>query len=172
MKYFSICLFIVIAPLAFSQNSPYTEVLNYYQTKQNFNGTVLVAKDGKIEFLQGIGIANRETNSKISKFSTFRIASMTKAFTAVLILQLYEKGKLDLKTPFGKYFPTYKGNAKNVATIENLLTYSSGIPDKMGNLGMKPYKKRLSLDDFINQYCSEDIVEKPGRKVSTAMWNI
>jgi CubicO group peptidase (beta-lactamase class C family) len=85
-------------PLAFSQNSPYTEVLNYYQTKQNFNGTVLVAKDGKIEFLQGIGIANRETNSKISNFSTFRIASMTKAFTAVLILQLYEKGKLDLKT--------------------------------------------------------------------------
>jgi hypothetical protein len=68
MKYFSICLFIVIAPLAFSQNSPYTEVLNYYQNKQNFNGTVLVAKDGKIEFLQGIGIANRETNSKISNF--------------------------------------------------------------------------------------------------------
>jgi hypothetical protein len=43
-------------------------VLNYYQTKQNFNGTVLVAKDGKIEFLQGIGIANRETNSKFLNF--------------------------------------------------------------------------------------------------------
>lgn len=164
MKYLSICLLILITSCTFGQQETFDEVLNYYQTKQNFNGMVLVAKGGKIEFLQGIGIANRETNSKISKFSTFRIASMTKAFTAVLILQLYEKGKLDLKTPFGKYFPTYNGNAKNVVTIENLLTHSSGIPDKIGNIGMQPYKKRLSLDDFINQYCSEDIVEKPGEK--------
>jgi hypothetical protein len=69
-----------------------------------------------------------------------------------------------LNVPFGKYFPSYKGNAKNVATIENLLTYSSGIPDKGAKLDMKPYEKRLKLDDFINQYCSEKIVDKPGEK--------
>jgi CubicO group peptidase (beta-lactamase class C family) len=164
MKYFSICLFIVIAPLAFSQNSPYTEVLNYYQTHQHFNGTVLVAKEGKIEFLDGTGLANRDSKAKITNNSTFRIASITKAFTAVLILQLYEKGKLELNVPFGKYFPSYKGNAKNVATIENLLTYSSGIPDKGAKLDMKPYEKQLKLDDFINLYCSEKIVDKPGEK--------
>jgi hypothetical protein len=89
---------------------------------------VLVAKDGKIEFLQGIGIANRETNSKISKFSTFRIASMTKAFTAVLILQLYEKGKLDLNS-FRQIFPDLQRQCKkcsNHRKFTNLQLRNSG----------------------------------------------
>ncbi|MCZ7391574.1 serine hydrolase domain-containing protein, partial [Klebsiella pneumoniae] len=88
--------------------------------------------------------------------------SITKTFTAVLILQLYEQGKIDLKTPFGKYYSNYAGNAKDRVTIEHLLTYSSGIPNGVNDLKMQPYKNPLSIDAFIDQYCSQNLEFTPG----------
>jgi CubicO group peptidase (beta-lactamase class C family) len=58
----------------------------------NFNGAVVVATDGKIDYLSGIRIADRQADIKIKVDSKFKIASITKTFTAVLILQ-HEQGK-------------------------------------------------------------------------------
>jgi len=164
MKYTLILLIFFKLNITFGQINHFTEVVEYYHTEKNFNGVILVATDGKIDYINGVGVANRQTGSKINSKTKFKIASITKAFTAVLILQLYQQGKIDLQTPFGKYFPTYKGNAKNSVTIENLLTYSSGIPDEIGKLEMETFKSPLTLDDYIDKYCSKDIVGTPGEK--------
>jgi CubicO group peptidase (beta-lactamase class C family) len=130
----------------------------------NFNGAVVVATDGKIDYLYGIGIADRQADIKIKVDSKFKIASITKTFTAVLILQLYEQGKIDLKATFGNYFPNYKGEAKSKVTIENLLTYSSGIPNLADQLEMKTYQLPVSIDEYIDKYCSDALETIPGTK--------
>jgi CubicO group peptidase (beta-lactamase class C family) len=142
----------------------FEKVLKYYNQEKNFNGTVLIAKNGEIEFLSGIGISNRRTMNKINSNTKFKIASISKTFTAVLILQLIGQGKIDLQANFGKYYPNYKGEAKEKVTIQNLLTYSSGIPNILDSLGMMPYKMSLSIDEFIDKYCSGNLEFKPGEK--------
>jgi CubicO group peptidase (beta-lactamase class C family) len=138
--------------------------LNFYHTQKNFNGVVLVATDGKINYIHAAGISNRQTGSTLDSKSKFKIASITKTFTAVLILQLFEKGKIQLNVPFGKYFPGYKGVAKDSVTIEQLLTYSSGIPNSAEALAMKSYQLPLSIDEYIDRYCSGKLEAIPGTK--------
>ena len=164
MKYTLILLILLMSNITFGQKNPFTQVINDYNAEKNFNGTVLVATDGKIDYMNAVGVANRQTGSKINSKTKFKIASITKAFTAVLILQLYQQGKIDLYTPFKIYYPNYKGNAKETVTIEHLLTYSSSIPDEIGKLEMKTFKSPLTLDDYIDKYCSKDIVGDPGEK--------
>lgn len=164
MKYTLILLTLLITNITLGQENPFTQVINYYNAEKNFNGTVLVATDGKIEYINAVGVANRQTGSKINSKTKFKIASITKAFTAVLILQLYQQGKIDLYKPFKIYYPNYKGNAKETVTIEHLLTYSSSIPDEIGKLEMETFKSPLTLDDYIDKYCSKDIVGNPGVK--------
>ena len=155
---------LLVFQFGFSQTEKYAEIVNYYHSQKNFNGTVLVATNGKIDFLTGTGIANRQLDNVIKADSKFKILSITKTFTAVLILQLYQEGKLDLKATFGTYFPNYKGEAKDKVTIENLLTYSSAIPNLADKLELKTYQLPLSIDDYIDTYCSNKLDTIPGKK--------
>ncbi len=166
MKHLFFILAILLTNFTFAQTNPYAEVLNYYNTEKNFNGAVLVASNGQIDYLAGIGISNRQTGTAMNAKTKFKIASITKTFTAVLILQLYEQGKIDLNANFGKYYPTYKGEAKDKVTIQHLLTYSSGIPNTVNNLWMTPYQTPLSIDEFINKYCSGNLEFTPGEKAN------
>jgi CubicO group peptidase (beta-lactamase class C family) len=97
-----------------------------------------------------------------------KIASMTKVFTALLTMKLVEEGKIDLKETIGRYFPAYKGPGRDLVTIHQLLTYSSGIANLLEPQGMKPYQTRLSLDSFIDLYCSGQMVDTPGLRSNYA----
>lgn len=164
MKYIFLIATILISKAIFGQTSEYSEVVNYYNTEKNFNGAVLVATNGQIDYLAGVGVSNRQAGTNMTSKTKFKIASITKTFTAALILQLYEQGKIDLDANFGKYYPTYKGEAKDKVTIRHLLTYSSGIPNSEEKLEMKPYQSPLTIDEFIDQYCSGKLVFTPGEK--------
>jgi CubicO group peptidase (beta-lactamase class C family) len=164
MKYSFIILTLLLSKLAFGQTNQFSEVVNYYNAEKNFNGTVLVATNGQIDYLAGIGVSNRQSGTSMNAKTKFKIASITKTFTAVLILQLYQQGKIDLNATFGKYYPNYKGEAKNKVTIQHLLTYSSGIPNAVNDLGMKPYQLPLTIDEFIDKYCSGNLEFTPGEK--------
>jgi CubicO group peptidase (beta-lactamase class C family) len=164
MKYSFIILTLLLSKLTFGQTNQFSEVVNYYNAEKNFNGTVLVATNGQIDYLAGIGVSNRQSGTNMNAKTKFKIASITKTFTAVLILQLYQQGKIDLNATFGKYYPNYKGEAKNKVTIQHLLTYSSGIPNAVNDLGMKPYQLPLTIDEFIDKYCSGNLEFTPGEK--------
>ncbi len=162
MKILILFSFILLTHFAVGQTKQFDELLSYFHSEKNFNGTVLIATDGQIDYLKAIGLSNRKHNKLTHTQSKFKIASVSKVFTAVLILQLYEQGKIDLNIPFGNYFPAYKGNAKNYVTIEHLMTYSSGIPDESGKLEMKTFQSPLNIDEYIDKYCSNNIVGNPG----------
>jgi CubicO group peptidase (beta-lactamase class C family) len=76
-----------------------TRTVRQYARAHAFSGTVLVQKRGKLLFQESFGPADRAFNVPITDSTKFRVASITKSFTAVLILQLVEQGRLDPRAP-------------------------------------------------------------------------
>ena len=98
--------------------------------RNEFNGNVLVAEGGKIIFQKSYGIANEKTNEKLNVETSFELASVSKQFTAMGIVQLQKEGKLSYDDLVSKYIPEltdYEG-----ITIKNLLIHTGGLPDYMG----------------------------------------
>lgn len=153
--------------IAHAQSKQVDKVLDSCIKNRNFNGVVLIAKNGEINYLKYTGIANRHYNISFSPKTRFQIFSVTKTFTAVLIMQLYEEGKISLDSTISAYYPEYKGEAAHKATIRNLLTYSSGRYAKEMDPRFIPeaYDQNLwPVDTFINRYCSEKLTDTPGTK--------
>lgn len=98
--------------------------------RNEFNGNILVAEKGKIIFQKSYGIANEETNEKLNVQTSFELASVSKQFTAMGIVQLQKEGKLSYSDLVSKYIPELK-YYENV-TIKNLLIHTGGLPDYMG----------------------------------------
>ncbi len=88
---------------------------------------VLVAQNGKILFKKGYGLADREQRVPVLPQTTFRIASITKQFTAAAILKLQAEGKLNVKDKLSKYIPDFPRGDE--VTLRQLLTHTSGIHD-------------------------------------------
>jgi len=98
------------------------------QTKLGaFSGSVLIAQGGKVLLSKGYGMANLELGVPNTPQTKFRLGSVTKQFTAMAIMQLQERGLLDVNNPITKYIPDYPNGEK--ITIRHLLTHTSGIPN-------------------------------------------
>jgi CubicO group peptidase (beta-lactamase class C family) len=92
---------------------------------EQFNGTVLIAKGGKVILKKGYGFANHEWAMQNTAQTKFRIGSLTKQFTATAILQLHEQGLLDVNDFLSEYIPDYPEGDR--ITLHHLLTHTSGI---------------------------------------------
>lgn len=131
---------------------------------KNFSGVVL----------SQIG-TRRETQSQLTDQTgrpiahgsapVFHVASLTKTFTAVLVLQQVEAGKLKLDAPVSKYLPDYTGAGKQ-ATVRQLLTHSSGIANYERSTGMKVYEQKLPLAEAVHRYASGPLDTMPGARFS------
>lgn len=161
----TIILMFAFAGFVFAQKPLYSEIFDYYAAKKNFSGAAIVATGGKIEYLNGAGFANRQNGTRLTAKSKFRICSVTKTFTAVLIMRLYEQGKIDLNAPVSRYFPEYQGAGRDKITIDNLLTYSSGL-DNIDQRDEAVYSSQMSPDTLIAKYFSGKLLTEPGRKFS------
>ena len=92
------------------------------------SGAVLLAHKGDVLLSQGYGLADREQKIPNTAQTRYRIASITKQFTAMAILILQAQGKLDVQDPICEYIPGCPA-AWEAITIDHLLTHASGIPD-------------------------------------------
>ncbi|HYM97145.1 MAG TPA: serine hydrolase domain-containing protein [Candidatus Sulfotelmatobacter sp.] len=92
-----------------------------------------VVRDGRLEFFHGHGLANIASKSPVTEDTVFRIASITKTFTAIAVMQLWEKGLVDLDAPANAYLRAFQlVSAKagwRPATLRHLLTHTSGLPE-------------------------------------------
>ena len=102
-------------------------ILQIYTQKNMFCGSVMVSKKGKMLLNKGYGMANYNYDVPNSNLTKFKLASVSKQFTAMLIMILEERGKLSTDDKLSKYIPDYPQGDK--VTIHNLLTHTSGIPD-------------------------------------------
>ena len=93
-----------------------------------FRGVVLVGKDGKVVFEKAYGPADQEWDVPNTPKTKFRIASLTKQFTAACILMLQERGLLHVQDPISKHMTGLPAPWKEV-TVHQLLTHTSGVPN-------------------------------------------
>tara|TARA_R110002073_G_scaffold44982_1_gene124428 strand:+ start:211 stop:1641 length:1431 start_codon:yes stop_codon:yes gene_type:complete len=119
--------------------------------KGAFNGSVLIAEDGQIIFEKSYGLADEQTNRKLNDSTIFELASVSKQFTAMGIVQLKKEGKLSYQEDITKYVPElidYKG-----ITIQNLLNHTGGLPDYM-ELSDKNWDKSniATNDDMLEMF--------------------
>jgi CubicO group peptidase (beta-lactamase class C family) len=134
-------------------------LLKQYYDYGQFNGSVLVAENGKVIYKKGFGMANMEWNIPNQPDTKFRIASVTKQFTAALVLQLVEEGKIKLDGKINDYLTDYRKDTGERVTIHQLLNHTSGIPDYQ-NVTSNPY----SAAEFVKKYVSGDLEFEPGSK--------
>ena len=88
--------------------------------------SVIVIQDSKILFKKGYGLANLETKEKATEYTNYRLASVSKQFTAMCIMILKEQGKLSYENTLTDIFPDFNEYGKNV-TIKHLLQHTSGL---------------------------------------------
>lgn len=143
-----------------------------YARGHNFDGVVLVQENGREIYRGGFGIADRAFDVPVKNDTEFRIASITKAFTAVIVLQLYDEGKIDLDKTIGYYLPAYSGEARDRASIRNLLDHTSGMQNFDAGLtsydealknGIEHYQMPFTTDQLVNRFCSGKLVHEPGK---------
>jgi len=142
------------------------ELIKKYYDYGQFNGSILVAEKGKVVYEKGLGLANMEWSIPNQPDTKFRIGSITKQFTATLILQLVEEGKLKLDGKITDYLTDYRKDTGDRVTIHHLLNHTSGIPsytsrpDFRTAIMRNPYK----VEDFVKQLTSGDLEFEPGSK--------
>lgn len=110
-----------------------TLMTNLYERGQ-FNGSIIVARDGKVIYRNAFGEANRESHRQFTPTTPSCLASVSKQFTSMLIMLLSEQGKINYDDPISKYIPKLE-NCVDGITVRHLLTHTSGIPD-VGDLGI------------------------------------
>jgi len=160
---FTIILFFLLSVLCMAQNieSKVDEYINAQMKLSKFSGSVLIAQEGKILVSKGYGMANLELDVPNTPQTKFRLGSVTKQFTAMAIMQLQEKGLLNVNDPIRKYIPDYPNGDK--ITIQHLLTHTSGIPN-LTDFPEFEKKKMLSLpiDSTIAMFKSRSLEFAPG----------
>jgi CubicO group peptidase (beta-lactamase class C family) len=92
----------------------------------NFNGCLMLNSDTQVVYKKCIGYANYDTKQALNDSTLFLLASCSKQFTAIAIMQLQEQGKLNYKDNVKKYIPDFPYDS---ISIDNLLTHTSGLPD-------------------------------------------
>ena len=106
-------------------------ILNAYVAIHRFNGAALVIQDGKKVYERSIGYQDAATNQRLTSKSIIPIGSLTKSFTALLILKLAEAHQLALTDPVSAYLPDYPNGQR--ITLHHLLTNSAGVYEKFRN---------------------------------------
>nr|WP_315155352.1 serine hydrolase [uncultured Flavobacterium sp.] len=120
------------------------ELVSSYANVGQFNGAILVAKEGKILLQKGYGIKNYKKGELLSDNDIFELYSITKTFTSTLILKLAEEDKINVSDKLEKYFPGFPEG--KVITIENLLTHTSGIYDYTRGNDMPDMREKTFVD--------------------------
>ena len=163
-------LLLVVSGMSFAQTKveQIEELLNTYQEYGKFNGSVLVSDQGKVIYKKGFGMANMEWDIPNQPNTKHRLGSITKQFTAMLILQLVAEGKLDLNKPITTYLPDYPKTSGAIITSHHLLTHTSGIPNYtsfpkfMEDESRNPY----TPEAFLKIFAEKPLDFKPGEKFS------
>jgi CubicO group peptidase (beta-lactamase class C family) len=140
--------YLKIEPLEASVDEPLSDRiekvdgwLTELQKENQFNGALLFIDQGEVKLSKGYGFTDHRLKNPISTKTSFRLASVSKQFTAAGIMLLKEKGKLDFDAEVSQYI---KGFPYPKVTIRHLLNQVSGVPDAYMDLAKK-HKKQFEL---------------------------
>lgn len=143
--------------------------------------SILVVRDGKAVYKKGFGYSDLKKKEPVTEKTLFEIGSNSKAFTALAIYQLVEKGVLDLHAPVSKYLPwfhmKYEGEYRGTSihanvdiTLEQLLHHTSGIPfHTIGDIPVAEDKD--ALERTVRNLLNQKLDAYPGERFTYATIN-
>lgn len=136
------------------------ELMDKYCENGFFNGSILVSHGKNIMYKRGLGFADFESQIPNQADTRHCIGSLAEQFTSMLIMQLIERGKINLYSNISDYLDYYRKAVGKRVTIYNLLTNTSGIPGYIIKTNIM--EKSITNKDFIMAYCSNDLDFIPG----------
>ena len=159
MRYFFLFL-LFVTNNTFSQQKKSDSL---FSAQKDFSGVVLIAENGKPIYQKALGYREFETKIPLQTTDIFELASVSKQFTAMIIMMLKEKGELNYDDSVSKYLEIpYKG-----ITIRNLLTHTSGLPDYQDVMDKYWDKSKVAGNpdciEYLNKYAPPKHFE-PGEK--------
>lgn len=165
-----LCLLMMIFSAAAGESvSMEEQVRKIFKQRKTSGGMVLAAVDGEIVYRQCYGYANKVEKEKITEESYFKVASVSKMVTAVIVMKLVETGRLDLDADLGSILgdPPYKAcnphYPKIPLTCRHLMTHTASIYDGKG-----AFEKGKNLSEILdakkNRNGSGFLDVKPGTK--------
>lgn len=167
----ALCLLVLQSAAAQTKNAPSdkqiaAQIDEYMKSAvevERFSGSILVARDRRVIVSKGYGMANVEYDAPNTPNTVFRLASLTKQFTATAIMMLQERGKLNVSEPICKYL-TDCPPAWQPVTIRHLLTMTHGIPGvtaaELGALRGLP----VPWDQWLEATAKKPLEFAPGEK--------
>ena len=130
MKYILLLIFLKSTILTFGQESIISgqiDSLISTKTTKPFNGVILISQKGKTKYSKTFGYSDIDKKESLKLNDQFVIGSISKQFTAVLVLREFDKGNIDLFVPIRQYIPELTQSWADTVTIHHLLTHLHGI---------------------------------------------
>lgn len=144
----------------------FDSLFNAFYKNGLFEGNVLIADATGVVYQRSLGFANHDHKILNTSNSVFGIGSLSKPFTAMLVLRLIQEGKLGFDTPISKYLPEYRSDIGTKVTIRHLLTHASGIPSYTALPNVWEDSMQLSYTPLyiLKSFGSRDLEFEPGTK--------
>ncbi|WBX70802.1 serine hydrolase domain-containing protein [Tenacibaculum retecalamus] len=167
MKKYTIFLIVFLCSIFIEAQIPQKEnldnLLNSFESEYKAMGTVSIAEKGITTYQNSIGFSSLTLNKKANEYTKYRIGSITKTFTATVILQLVDEGKIKLNTLLKEYFPEIP-NANKI-TIEHLLYHRSGLYNITKEEGFHLWiNKARSRSEMLEKMIQNGVVFDPNAK--------
>ena len=139
-------------------------LLTSYSDAGRFNGTILVRQRGRTIYERAFGLADRQWNQANVIDSKFLIGSVSKSVTALMVLILANEGLIDLGANINTYIPRYVGPGKGRATIHQMLTHTSGIPNHgaIPDLSKRRVRWNYDSDQYLELVRETSLKFEPG----------
>jgi CubicO group peptidase (beta-lactamase class C family) len=141
-------------------------VVKSFYNNGMFHGIVFVSRNDTILYNKNYGLANYDWKIPFANDTKVRLASLSKSFTAILILQLVEEGKISLSDKLIKYYPDLKIKGIEDITLNHLLTHSSGLSDY--DFMIDPFREHkynsYDLSDQLKLISNNKLRSTPGEK--------
>jgi CubicO group peptidase (beta-lactamase class C family) len=132
---------------------------------ERFSGSVLVARDGKVLWSKGYGMADLEHDVPNTPETKFRLGSITKQFTAAAIMLLQERGKLSVEDSVCKHVEPCP-EAWRTVTIHHLLSHTAGVPNLTNSADFPDFQRTkrdpATVESLINRFRDRPLEFKPG----------
>lgn len=158
---FAICLSTLMAQSIDTQKlDAYFDLL---EQNEKLSGTVAISEKGKVIYTRGFGYADKQSERKPDENTKFRIGSISKMFTSVLVFQAIEENKLSLNTKLDQFFPEVP-NASSIS-IDDLLSHRSGIFNLTNSPEYLTYHTQAKTrEELLKTIADYESIFEPGTK--------
>lgn len=143
------------------------QIAKGYASEKGFSGSILIGQGDEIFYESSHGLANYDYKIPNTSSTKFRLASLSKQFTAAALILLEQQGKVDFEKPISTYLGTLKPEIGEKISIHHILSHSSGLGRDIESLSKKDLGKGyISLPAIISLINKSSLFFEPGEKMS------